>query len=116
MGRLIDHILFWGIRDPLKKPLIIVGNPRSGTTFLHRFLIKQGMGTGSQLWQMLYPSVFAQKCIRPFLPLLEKLSPARHHSTEAHKTSLTSIETDDVIDFSSYQKGILILKKYKVEI
>ncbi len=27
-----------------------------------------------------------------------------------------SIETDDIIDFSSYKKGIEILKKYKIEI
>ena len=27
---------------------------------------------------------------------MEVISPARHHSTEAHKTSLSSIETDDV--------------------
>ena len=26
-----------------------------------------------------------------------------------------SIETDDIIDFSSFKKGIIILKKYKVE-
>ena len=27
-----------------------------------------------------------------------------------------AIETDDIIDFSSYKKGIDILKKYKIEI
>jgi len=27
-----------------------------------------------------------------------------------------SIETDDIIDFSSYEKGIEILKKYKISI
>jgi acyl carrier protein len=27
-----------------------------------------------------------------------------------------SIETDDIVDFSSYKKGIEILKKYKVKI
>ena len=27
-----------------------------------------------------------------------------------------NIETDDIVDFSSYKKGIEILKKYKVEI
>ena len=27
-----------------------------------------------------------------------------------------SIETDDIIDFSSYEKGKKILKKYKIEI
>ena len=27
-----------------------------------------------------------------------------------------SMETDDIVDFSSYKKGIEILKKYKVKI
>ena len=35
---------------------------------------------------------------------------------ELEKTFDISIETDDIIDFSSYEKGIDILKKYKIEI
>jgi acyl carrier protein len=27
-----------------------------------------------------------------------------------------TIETDDIVDYSSYRKGIEILKKYKIEI
>ncbi len=108
IGQLVDHLLFWSIRKPLKDPIIIVGNPRSGTTFLHRFLIKQKIGSGSQLWQMLYPSVLVQKCIRPLLPLMERISPARHHSTEAHKTSLTSVETDDVSLLFRYLDGFFL--------
>jgi len=108
IGRIFDHVIFWGIRKPLKDPIIIVGNPRSGTTFLHRFLIKENIGTGSQLWQMLYPSVTLQKCIKPFLPILEKISPARHHSTAAHKTSLTSVETDDVSLLFRYLDGFFL--------
>jgi len=34
---------------------------------------------------------------------------------ELEKTFDISIETDDIIDFSSYEKGIDILKKYKIE-
>ena len=79
----------------IEKPIIIVGNPRSGTTFLHRFLVNNGFGTGTQLWQMIYSSIILQKLLKPFLPILEYLSPAKHHSTDAHKTSLTSVETDD---------------------
>ena len=108
IGRIFDNVIFWGIRKPLKDPIIIVGNPRSGTTFLHRFLIKENIGTGSQLWQMLYPSVILQKCIKPFLPILEKISPARHHSTAAHKTSLTSVETDDVSLLFRYLDGFFL--------
>ena len=44
IGRIFDHVIFWEIRKPLKDPIIIVGNPRSGTTFLHRFLIKENIG------------------------------------------------------------------------
>ena len=108
LGRMIDHILFWSVRKPIKDPIIIVGNPRSGTTFLHRFLIKEKIGTGSELWQMVYPSVIVQKCIKPFLPILEKISPARHHSTAAHKTSLTSVETDDVSLLFRYLDGFFL--------
>ena len=57
---------------------------------------------------MLYPSVILQKCIKPFLPILEKISPARHHSTAAHKTSLTSVETDDVSLLFRYLDGFFL--------
>ena len=42
------------------------------------------------------------------LPLLEVISPARHHSTEAHKTGLTSIETDDVSLLFRYFDGFFL--------
>ena len=96
IGRLIDRLFFFSINRPMKQPIVIIGNPRSGTTFLHRFLIDQKLGTGSQLWQLIYPSAVVQKIIKPILPILEYISPAKHHSTEAHKTSLSSVETDDV--------------------
>jgi len=105
IGRLLDNLLFWGIKKQLQSPIVIIGNPRSGTTFLHRFLIGQKIGTGSQLWQMLYPSVIVQKFIKPFLPLMERFSPAKHHSTEAHQTSLQSFETDDVSLLFRYLDG-----------
>jgi len=108
IGRLLDHIVFPGIRKPLESPILIVGNPRSGTTFLHRYMIKMGLGTGSQLWQMVYPSIIIQKIMKPLLPILEFISPAKHHSTEAHKTSLSSIETDDVSLLFRYFDGFFL--------
>ena len=93
---IIDYIFFPSlINKKIKKPIVIVGNPRSGTTFLHRYLIKNNLGSGSELWQLIYTSITLQKIIKPILPLLERFSPTKYHSTEAHKTSLSSIETDD---------------------
>ena len=94
---LLDKIFFPSLfRIRISSPIIIVGNPRSGTTFLQRFLVKNKFGRGSELWQMIYPSIILQKIIKPILPILEYISPAKHHSTDAHKTSLNSVETDDV--------------------
>ncbi len=106
---MLDNIFFPSInKTSIKKPIIIVGNPRSGTTFLQRFLVKNKFGQGSELWQMIYSSIILQKIIRPFLPLLEYISPAKHHSTDAHKTSLSSVETDDVGIFFRYFDGFFL--------
>ena len=107
--RLLDYVFYPELLKPIKnEPIIIVGNPRSGTTFLHRFLIKLNLGSGSQLWQMIYPSIILQKIIKPVLPIMEAISPARHHSTAAHKTSLTGIETDDVSLLFRYFDGFFL--------
>ena len=109
LGSIIDYLCFSKIRKgKIKGPILIVGNPRSGTTFLHHYLTSNHLGTGSQLWQMIYPSVVLQKIIRPFLPFLEKISPTRHHSTDAHKTSLQSVETDDASILFRYLDGFFL--------
>jgi omega-hydroxy-beta-dihydromenaquinone-9 sulfotransferase len=96
IGMLLDHIFFPALaKTKIVRPIIVVGNPRSGTTVLQRFLVDNGFGTGSRLWKMLYPSLTIQFLLKPFLPLLEKVSPAKHHAHAAHKTSLGAIEADD---------------------
>lgn len=92
----IDWIFFpFKLNRRIKKPILIVGNPRSGTTFIHRYLAKNKVGNGSKLYQIIFTSAVLQKIIKPILPFLEKVSPARFHSDEIHKTSLDSLETDD---------------------
>ena len=105
----LDYLFFPSLfSKKIKNPIVIVGNPRSGTTFLHRFLVKGEVGAGSQLWQLIYTSVLLQKIIKPILPLLERFSPTKHHSTEAHKTSLASIETDDASMLFRYFDGFFM--------
>ncbi len=93
----LDPLLFPKLgRTEIKRPIILVGNPRTGTTFLQRWLSDNGIGKGIQLWRMVYPSLLQQFFLRPFLPILEWVSPAKYHSSAAHETSLSSVETDDV--------------------
>ena len=77
IGMLVDKFLFWSLKRPLKNPIIIVGNPRSGTTFLHRFLIHHNVGVGSELWQLLYPSITIQKLIKPLHALPRTHEPSK---------------------------------------
>ena len=94
----LDNVVFGSAMKTKKpnRPIVLVGNPRTGTTFLQRFLSDQGFGSGMELFLMLYPSAILQTVLRPFMPILEMISPAKYHSTEAHHTSLSSVETDDV--------------------
>ena len=105
----LDHIFFPSLaKKRIKSPIIIVGNPRSGTTFLQRFLCDNGFGTGSRLWKLIYPSLTLQALMKPFLPIMERLSPAKHHAKAAHKTSLTAVETDDPALMFRYFDGFFI--------
>jgi hypothetical protein len=105
----LDNVFFASLRRmKATRPIVLVGNPRTGTTFLQRFLSDHGFGSGMELFLMLYPSLLLQKMLRPLLPLLEKLSPAKFHSTEAHETSLSSVETDDVGVLFRYLDGFFL--------
>jgi hypothetical protein len=109
IGMALDHVFFPKLRKVrANRPIVLVGNPRTGTTFLQRFLAKEGFGSGMELFLMLYPSLLLQTVLRPILPILEKLSPARFHSTEAHETSLSSVETDDVGVLFRYLDGFFL--------
>ncbi|MDP2313478.1 MAG: sulfotransferase [Pseudomonadota bacterium] len=105
----LDNVLFPSLRRAkVERPIIIVGNPRTGTTFLHRFLVENRFGSGMHLYRSLYPSILLQKVLRPFLPVLEKVSPARFHQSAAHETNLSSVETDDVSVFFRYFDGFFL--------
>jgi len=96
----MDHLLYPAIRrQPIQRPVFILGNPRGGTTFLHRFLLHTGDLCAFQLWEMLLPAVCARRLLGSVVDHLAPLSPARYHSTEAHETSLRDVETDDAMAF-----------------
>jgi len=105
----LDHVFFPKFaKTRANRPIVLVGNPRTGTTFLQRFLSDEGFGSGMELFLMLYPSLTLQKLLRPILPLLEKVSPAKYHTTDAHQTSLSSVETDDVAVLFRHLDGFFL--------
>ncbi|APE17384.1 sulfotransferase [Mycolicibacterium pallens] len=96
----LDHVFYPSHRkQPIDRPIFIIGNPRSGTTFLHRLLLGAGDMAAFELWEMLFPAITARKLLGGIVPRLDRLSPARYHPSDVHDTSLRGIETDDVAWF-----------------
>jgi len=106
LTRSLDNLLFSGYRAlPIEKPIFILGNPRSGTTFLHRFLLNSGSLCAYELWEMLFPAVSTRKLAGKCIDRLSPVSPVRYHSSEAHETSLRDVETDDAMAFFRFIDG-----------
>ena len=73
----LDHLFFPGFKKvKLDRPVFIIGTPRSGTTFLHRFLEEHWSLACFQVWQMIMPSITGQKLLRPFIKPLARFNPA----------------------------------------
>ncbi len=103
----LDRILFRGFeREHVDRPIFIIGNPRSGTTFLHRFLAEQGDVVGFRAYEMLVPSLTGQRLLEPLLPILAGLNPGKHHAAAAHETSFDALETDDAAMFLRFVDGV----------
>ena len=102
----LDYVFYPGHRkQAIDRPIFIIGNPRSGTTFLHRLLLGAGDMAALELWEMMFPAITARKLLGGIVPRLDKLSPARYHPSDVHDTSLRGIETDDVAWFFRTMDG-----------
>ena len=83
LGFLCDEILFPGYREVrIKEPVYIVGNPRSGTTFLQRLLAKdEEMFSTMRTWEMLLaPSVTMRRLFGALSRLDRRLGSPLHRA------------------------------------
>jgi hypothetical protein len=108
LGFLLDEIFFRGYRKiTVRRPVFVVGVPRSGTTFLHHVLAKDEQFTTFRTWECLFaPSVIERKiCLglalvdnrlgRPFGWLLKGLEKHILGGLEdIHATALNAPEED----------------------
>ena len=68
--RLLDFLFFPGYRkQPVKAPIFIIGNPRSGTTFIHRLISQDNVFTHFKLVHTIFPAISFYRLFE----MLEKL-------------------------------------------
>ena len=117
-GLYIDEVLFRRYRDvEIGQVIFIIGNPRSGTTFLHRLLARDDENFLSmKTWEIfLAPSIVARKVVQfvvriargigaPIQKRLKRVNRFLQQGNPIHKLALNSPEEDDYLfihNFSS---------------
>ena len=119
----LDHVFFPGFRRvPVRRPVFIVGNGRSGTTHMHRLLCGDpDRFTYFRTYEMLLPSIVQKKLLWWLAILDERLLGGaiarRVTATEddaladvrgRHNWRLDGAEEDDFILFNNFSSGSLI--------
>ncbi len=96
----LDNIFFRRYRkQPIDRPIFIIGNPRSGTTFLHRLLWAPAGWRRSNYGRCSSRRSRHASCSAASSRAWTGSRPARYHPSDVHDTSLRGIETDDVAWF-----------------
>lgn len=130
IGYLLDKVFFPAYQEQeLREPIFIVGNYRSGTTFLHRLLLKDEQLTCLKTWEIYFaPAVTYRKFFNVLAPILNPLfgwigerfnSDVVTHAA-MHETGMDKEEEDSQLFFqvfSSYNMFALfpfprLAKKY----
>lgn len=93
----LDHVLYPRFDSvPLDRPVFILGNPRSGTTLMHRFLGNAEALCAFELWEMLFPAISARKLMRPLIERAARRFVQSEEAKKIHETGLKYAETDDL--------------------
>lgn len=108
---LLDELLFPRYRQQvIDQPVFIIGNPRSGTTFLHRLIFQdKETFTSFSVWELIFaPSITQRKLISglrrlllligyPIKRITNRIDKRLAINKSAHKISLNDAEEDEHI-------------------
>lgn len=107
----LDKIFFAQYQQvEIKKPVFIIGNPRSGTSFLHNLLTQTDDFVSFKTWEIFFPSLTARIFIKPIINFL-----TRHNLTQimpessGHGLYLDRVEHDEFLFVHQLDTQFLLL-------
>jgi hypothetical protein len=100
LGLLLDRAFFR--KAPNGETIVIAGPPRSGSTFLQRYLAENTSAQPTLLWEAFIPSLCWQRMLRPAIRRARRRDLARIDLGAAHITGLEFAETDDLQVFARH--------------
>jgi hypothetical protein len=107
----LDRIFFPQYRQiEVKNPVFIIGNPRSGTSFLHSFLTQTGEFVAFETWQIIFPALTARVLVKPVIDYLIKNNRSTIMPKESgHGLYLNKIEHDEFLFLHKLDTQFLLL-------
>ena len=97
----LDHVLFPSYRHQnIERPVFIMGHPRSGSTFLHRFLHGTNEFVCFRFWEIMFPSLTARKMMAPLIR--KRIRQGRNvvlPPETGHDQNLESVEEEELLFF-----------------
>ena len=95
----LDLIFFPQYRKvEIKKPVFIIGHPRSGTTFLHHLLTQAGDYATFNTWHIGLPSLTARFLLKPIINyLIQKDRSTIIPDRVGHKVALNRVEEEEFL-------------------
>ncbi len=118
---LLDYLFCPQFRKvEIRRPVFIVGNARSGTTFFHRLLCSdEKRFVHFRMWELLFPSEIQKKGIRSTFGLFEKLFPRAFRAlvrweaglfpelSKQHPIGINNPEEDELLFLMSFSAVML---------
>jgi len=105
----LDHLFFRRFRTvEVKRPIFIIGHPRSGTTFLHHLLSQGDTAAPFQTWHLLFPALTARLLMRPVVKLLVKLGKTEvMPESTGHHMALDQTEEEEMLFLHNYDTNFI---------
>ncbi|OKY74098.1 MAG: hypothetical protein BM485_15530 [Desulfobulbaceae bacterium DB1] len=105
----LDHLFFPGFRNvEVKRPIFIIGHPRSGTTFLHHLLSSHDDAAAFQTWHLFFPALTARALFRPLVNLMIKKGKTEvMPEWTGHKMELNKTEEEEMLFLHNYDTNFI---------
>ncbi|MBT8401146.1 MAG: sulfotransferase [Rhodothermia bacterium] len=119
---MLDHVIYPDHRHvEVRSPVFILGNPRSGTTLLHRLLAEDDQFITARLYESVFPAISLRRLIRlvgsadrrlgrPLRKVVDKLVGKSFSGwTNIHSTGLFDVEEDEQLFVYAAMSPVLAL-------
>ena len=99
LGLALDNVFFPKYRRvKVRGPVIMIGHPRSGTTFLHRLLTETHEFCVFEAWELFFPSLTARKLVRRLIHRRIAAGKSTFFSKDVgHEMLLNSVEEEEML-------------------